>query len=117
MCEWGKSTEISISRRVHVDSCIAPAVSRLNANGVYTTGSCCGHGKADAEVTILPSSAHRARSLGLVVEFREIGMCPVIRLSGLNAALVSDLPLASTNGAAIKDAPPAASTPADASQK
>jgi hypothetical protein len=89
VCDWDNTIEISITRKVQVDKCIAPVVSRLNQLGVYTTGSCCGHGKGIASVTILPSSAHRAKSLGLSLEFSNPGMCPVLELAGLNLALIN----------------------------
>lgn len=64
MCKWGTDREITIERRVHVDSCIADKIVELNRQGVYTTGCCCGHGEAPASATILPSSQDRARELG-----------------------------------------------------
>jgi hypothetical protein len=95
MCDFGEGIEIIISRRISVDKCIAPIVSRLNAAGVYTTGSCCGHGKSVASVTIQPSSAHRARSLGLTVrwDLAPPGACPVIELIGVNLAMIEAMPL------------------------
>jgi hypothetical protein len=67
MCEWGTDREITIERRVHVDTCIADTIVELNRQGVYTTGCCCGHGNAPASATILPSSQARARELGYEV--------------------------------------------------
>lgn len=36
----------------HVDQCIAPVVSALNAAGVLTANSCCGHGKGLASIIL-----------------------------------------------------------------
>jgi len=36
----------------HVDQCIAPVVSALNAAGVLTANSCCGHGKVPASIIL-----------------------------------------------------------------
>ncbi|MEX2155103.1 MAG: hypothetical protein WD825_17290 [Gemmatimonadaceae bacterium] len=106
MCEWGDTVELAITRRVRVDRCISGAVIRLNAAGVHTTGSCCGHGKSAASVTIYPSCAHRARSLGLVVDVDvPAGGCPRIEITGGNAAVIDALPLATgITGADTRDA-------------
>ncbi len=90
MCTWGTLSEITIERRVSVDSCIANAIVELNRQGVYTTGCCCGHGKGPPTATILPSSADRAKELGYDVQWScsptghndpYIALDPVIRLS------------------------------------
>lgn len=78
MCEWGTETTLRLTTPAHlshsgkayerdwgVDSCIASLIEALNAGGVVTTQSCCGHGKrsgsillADGrELLVLPSSA------------------------------------------------------------
>jgi len=35
-----------------VDACIAEIVHALNAGGVITTSSCCGHGKTDGSILL-----------------------------------------------------------------
>lgn len=35
-----------------VDRCIAPIVKALNDAGIYTAGSCCGHGKTDGSILL-----------------------------------------------------------------
>lgn len=35
-----------------IDSCIAPIVAALNAGGIPTIGSCCGHGKSDGDILL-----------------------------------------------------------------
>lgn len=62
-----------IERRVTVDACIADAVVELNRQGIYTTGCCCGHGKAPATATIMFSSQDRARELGYEVTYAQSG--------------------------------------------
>lgn len=45
MCERGTTTIVMIGEKpVDVDSCIAPIVATLNAAGIRTRASCCGHG-------------------------------------------------------------------------
>lgn len=73
MCEWGTSREVTIERRLNVDACIADKIVELNRQGIYTTGCCCGHGKAPATATILPSSQERARELGFEVTYAQSG--------------------------------------------
>ena len=36
-----------------IDACIADIVECLNFNGIYTTQSCCGHGKTDGSIMLL----------------------------------------------------------------
>lgn len=63
MCEWGTHTDclVPISSELSytgefrwaikgIDSCIADIVNALNANGIYTSNSCCGHGKSDGVI-------------------------------------------------------------------
>lgn len=33
-----------------IDACIAPIVNALNAAGIYTSNSCCGHGETDGTI-------------------------------------------------------------------
>ena len=35
-----------------IDSCIAPIVKALNDAGIYTSGCCCGHEKADGNIIL-----------------------------------------------------------------
>jgi len=59
MCEWGTHTSLLVPMPADlshtgafrwaikdIDSCIADIVQALNSAGVYTSNSCCGHGKA-----------------------------------------------------------------------
>ena len=44
MCKWGTHTTLSINNKsVFIDSCIASIVEALNAAGIKTIASCCGH--------------------------------------------------------------------------
>jgi hypothetical protein len=65
MCEWGTTTvlEVTIPARlsstgrdkrkaVGVDSCIASVVKALNAAGISTIASCCGHGKCPGNIVL-----------------------------------------------------------------
>lgn len=45
-----------------VDRCIAPIVQALNDVGIYTAGSCCGHGELDGNIIL-----HDGRTLIIVV--------------------------------------------------
>lgn len=59
VCRWGTSLmarlcepmPVSGRTSVPVDACISHLVSMLNEAGVKTTGSCCGHGKAEGSIT------------------------------------------------------------------
>lgn len=35
-----------------VDACIAPIVAALNDAGIYTSSSCCGHGKSNGIISL-----------------------------------------------------------------
>jgi len=35
-----------------IDTCIAPIVKALNDAGIYTSNSCCGHGKEDRSILL-----------------------------------------------------------------
>lgn len=65
MCEWGDTVILSVpipARLSHtgasrwaekpIDRCIAPLVTALNAAGIYTASSCCGHGKQDGTIVL-----------------------------------------------------------------
>lgn len=65
MCEWGTETTLhlkTIAELSHtgkeywrdwpVDSCIAPIVRALNEGMVFTTQSCCGHGKGPGRIDL-----------------------------------------------------------------
>jgi hypothetical protein len=57
-------TEIIVKRRIIVDDEIADEIRWLNEQGVYTEGSCSGHGKERPTAAIKPSSRSRAEELG-----------------------------------------------------
>jgi hypothetical protein len=65
MCNWGNDTilfvpipaELSHTGKFRwdykgIDSCIAPIVKALNDAGIYTSQSCCGHGKGDGVICL-----------------------------------------------------------------
>lgn len=65
MCEWGNTTLVSVPIPADlshtgqerndwkpIDSCIASIVRALNAGGVDTRSSCCGHGKEDGRIDL-----------------------------------------------------------------
>ena len=65
MCEWGNDVVLYVPilascshtgefrwEKKGVDSCIAPIVKALNDAGIYTGGSCCGHGKDDGFIAL-----------------------------------------------------------------
>ena len=39
-------------RTVYIDYCISDIVSALNANGIETRASCCGHEKIDGRISL-----------------------------------------------------------------
>jgi hypothetical protein len=58
MCDWGDNIEMTVPIPANcshtgvfrwdtkkIDKCIAPIVKALNDAGLFTGGSCCGHGK------------------------------------------------------------------------
>jgi hypothetical protein len=53
MCKQGITIPMPIGGRVRdIDSCIAPIVAALNAGGVETIASCCGHGKIPGSIIL-----------------------------------------------------------------
>ncbi len=65
MCRWGTDTllwvlipaELSHTGEAFwakrgVDACIADLVQALNDAGIYTSQSCCGHGKGDGLISL-----------------------------------------------------------------
>lgn len=53
MCKWGTNTVVMIDGKPrNIDSCIAPLVSALNAGGIRTVASCCGHGRLPGNIII-----------------------------------------------------------------
>ena len=80
MCKWGTDTlclvpmpaEISHTGDFRwairgVDSCIADLVNALNEAGIYTSQSCCGHGKGDGRIDL-----HDGRVLFITREASDI---------------------------------------------
>ena len=66
MCKWGIDEEVRVYIPAEVsytgetrfdvkkiDKCIAPIVKALTEAGIYTTQSCCGHGKTDGRIDLL----------------------------------------------------------------
>lgn len=65
MCDHGDTVPVPVVIPAHLsatgqarlavkpaDRCIAPIVEALNAGGVLTAGSCCGHGRAAGEIPL-----------------------------------------------------------------
>lgn len=65
MCGWGDVTVLSVpipadlshtgEARIAekgVDRCIAPIVAALNAGGIATRSSCCGHGRGPGTIAL-----------------------------------------------------------------
>lgn len=65
MCKWGTTVPMlvtipadlsctgEIAQRIKpIDACIAAIVYALNVAGIKTSGSCCGHGKADGWIVL-----------------------------------------------------------------
>jgi hypothetical protein len=65
MCKWGTSVILEVTIPAHlshtgeqrqkaidVDACIAPIVKALNAAGIVTIASCCGHGKRPGNIAL-----------------------------------------------------------------
>lgn len=87
MCERGDTVLVSVvvpALRSHtgedrpagreVDRCIAPIVRALNAGGVHTMSSCCGHG-------VRPGSV-------LLADGRELLVCPDLDTANTVAAAI-----------------------------
>jgi len=77
MCAWGETEKVQIGdRQIPVDRCLAPLVQALNAGGVPTAMSCCGHGEgvgfvllADGRLlSILPQEAFKAGGFQAMAE-------------------------------------------------
>ena len=65
MCEWGTVVDLPVTMAAvdshtgrardgvkAVDACIADIVRALNAGGVLTSNSCCGHGAANGWILL-----------------------------------------------------------------
>lgn len=65
MCEHGDTIQTRVLIPAHgshtgkarwdtkpVDRCIQPIVAALIAEGVFTSGACCGHGEGDGEIIL-----------------------------------------------------------------
>jgi len=65
MCKWGTDVNLLVpipAEASHtgkfrwaikpVDACIAPLVKALNEAGIYTAGSCCGHGQYTGTIVL-----------------------------------------------------------------
>jgi hypothetical protein len=69
LCKHGTLKTVTITPKpfdVKIDACIADEIVWLNAQGVYTANSCCGHGdqKPTALIHVNHGSIKRARELG-----------------------------------------------------
>ena len=76
MCNWGDDIALNVlipAQLSHsgearwdvkgIDRCIADIVQALNAAGIYTANSCCGHGKTDGSIIL-----HDGRKLIVRIE-------------------------------------------------
>lgn len=65
MCQWGDTVEVRVPipaslshtgkprwAKKPIDRCIAPLVKALNDAGVFTVGSCCGHGRGSGAIAL-----------------------------------------------------------------
>lgn len=53
MCEWNNTVIIEIDGVPRdIDRCIAGVVRALNATGLRTVASCCGHGKQPGSIVL-----------------------------------------------------------------
>lgn len=65
MCKWGDNTVLKVPIPANcshtgefrwaekpIDKCISHIVKALNEAGIYTGGSCCGHGKSDGCISL-----------------------------------------------------------------
>ena len=53
MCKHGTTVPMPIRGKVQdIDSCIAPIVAALNAGGLITKASCCGHGNRPGNIAL-----------------------------------------------------------------
>jgi len=81
MCNYGTTKDVRVhipSNLSHtgearwdtkpVDACIADLVDDLNKAGVITLSSCCGHGKSEAEVSLLNDSEKTLSLLKSVID-------------------------------------------------
>ena len=66
MCEWGTNvnrmlmisaqkshTGEAYKKIIGIDACIAPIIDALNAAGIETQESCCGHGKCTGYIALM----------------------------------------------------------------
>lgn len=49
---------------VAIDKCLLPEILKLWEMGIKTTGCCCGHGKEEAFIGVLPEYIPRMKELG-----------------------------------------------------
>jgi hypothetical protein len=49
-------TGLAYRKKMGIDRCIAPLVAALNAAGIETRGSCCGHGKGPGWIMLADRS-------------------------------------------------------------
>jgi hypothetical protein len=64
-----KPRENSGKMRVQVDKCIAEEIQKLNKEGIWTFGCCCGHGMVEKSILIHESSIELAKNIGYIVEY------------------------------------------------
>ena len=81
MCTWGTEKTIQIMQTITVDACIADEIVALNAAGVRTINSCCGHGRGPSLALILLTSSEKARTLGYTTRFvsgKDLDYCEIV---------------------------------------
>lgn len=60
----GGRTEGTASATICIDTCIADEVKALWCFGVHTTGCCCGHGKVQPYIGVIPEDVELMKNLG-----------------------------------------------------
>jgi len=60
VCRRGDFTTCVINgRKAKIDRCIAPIIDALNAAGIVTAESCCGHGEEEGHILAYQDGEHR----------------------------------------------------------
>src|SRR5687767_10266247 len=78
MCNWGDTVVVHLARGpIDVDRCISALVETLNASGIHTVASCCGHGNRPGNIAL--------------ADGREIVLCRHYEEARLIDSLFSDI--------------------------